>query len=203
MKNASTGPVIAGFGFSWNWRSQGLLRNSALAAACLLVLVSALAASAYSQSRGPESVADLAEKLQGAVVNISTTQTLKGTRGIPLPRLPKGSPFEEFFEDFFNRQKRSDRPRQVNSLGSGFVIDSSGLIVTNNHVIDGADEILITFSDNTKLKVEEVVGIDAKTDLALLRVKPEKPLVALEFGDSRKMRVGDWVMAIGNPFGTL
>ncbi|GBE43978.1 MAG TPA: Do family serine endopeptidase [Rhizobiales bacterium] len=201
MKKTSTRPVISGFGFSWDPRKQGFLRISAFAAVCLLVLVSALAPSAFSQSRGPKSVADLAEKLQGAVVNISTTQTLKGTRGVPLPRIPKGSPFEEFFEDFFNRQQRSDRPRQVNSLGSGFVIDSSGLIVTNNHVISGAEEIFVKFSDDTKLKVVEVVGTDSKTDLALLRVKPEKPLTALEFGDSTKMRVGDWVMAIGNPFG--
>ena len=201
MIKTSTRPIVAGFGDAGSWRRQGLLRNAAVAAAFLLVLVSALASTAFSQSRGPKSVADLAEKLQDAVVNISTTQTLKGTKGVPLPRIPKGSPFEEFFEDFFNRQQRSDRPRQVNSLGSGFVIDPSGLIVTNNHVIDGADEIFIKFSDNTKLKVVEVVGTDAKTDLALLRVKPEKPLVALEFGDSTKMRVGDWVMAIGNPFG--
>ncbi len=176
------------------------------AAACftaviIMVLFSMMAAPAWSQYRGPKSVADLAEKLQGAVVNISTSQTVKGTQGIPLPRVPKGSPFEDFFEDFFNRQQKPNRPRKVNSLGSGFVIDSSGLIITNNHVIDKADEIFIILSDDTKLKVEEVVGTDAKTDLALLRVKPEKPLPALEFGDSNKMRVGDWVMAIGNPFG--
>lgn len=201
MKKTTARPAGAGFGLSWGRRTQGLLRISALAALCLLVLVSALTPSAFSQNRGPKSVADLAEKLQDAVVNISTTQTLKGTKGIPLPRIPKGSPFEEFFEDFFDRQRRSERPRKVNSLGSGFVIDSSGLIVTNNHVIDGAEEIYIKFSDDTKLKVEEVVGTDPKTDLALLRVKPVKPLNALEFGDSAKMRVGDWVMAIGNPFG--
>ncbi len=201
MKKTITRPVAAGFRFSRGWRKHGLLRSSVLAAAGLLILVSALTGSALSQDRGPRSVADLAEKLQGAVVNISTTQTLKGTRGVPLPSIPKGSPFEEFFEDFFNRQQRPNRPRKVNSLGSGFVIDSSGLIVTNNHVIDGADEIFVKFSDDTKLKVIEVVGTDSKADLALLRVKPEKPLVALEFGDSAKMRVGDWVMAIGNPFG--
>ncbi|MHA1164753.1 MAG: Do family serine endopeptidase [Alphaproteobacteria bacterium] len=160
-----------------------------------------MAAPAWSQYQGPKSVADLAEKLQGAVVNISTSQTVKGTQGIPLPRVPKGSPFEDFFEDFFNRQQQPNRPRRVNSLGSGFIIDPSGLIITNNHVIDKADEIFIILSDDTKLKVEEVVGTDSKTDLALLRVKPEKPLPALEFGDSNKMRVGDWVMAIGNPFG--
>jgi serine protease Do len=173
------------------------------ALACVLVLISAMAPGAVSQVRGPQSVADLAEKLQDAVVNISTTQMLKGSKGVPLPKVPKGSPFEDFFEDFFNRQQRSDRPRRVNSLGSGFVIDASGLIVTNNHVIEGADEIFVNFSDDTKLKVEKIIGTDPKTDIALLKVIPEsgKPLTALEFGDSVKMRVGDWVMAIGNPFG--
>ena len=172
-----------------------------ITAAFLMVLISSMAAPAISPSQGPNSVADLAEKLQGAVVNISTSQTVKGTQGIPLPRVPKGSPFEDFFEDFFNRQQEPNRPRKVNSLGSGFIIDPSGLVITNNHVIDKADEIFIILSDDTKLKVVEIVGIDTKTDLALLRVKPEKPLPALEFGDSTKMRVGDWVMAIGNPFG--
>ncbi|MEM8743136.1 MAG: trypsin-like peptidase domain-containing protein, partial [Pseudomonadota bacterium] len=158
-------------------------------------------ASSQVEIRGPKSVADLAEKLQDAVVNISTTQTVKGTQGIPLPRVPKGSPFEDFFEDFFNGQRRPNRPRRVNSLGSGFVIDSSGIIVTNNHVIDGADEIFVNFNDNTKLKVEKIIGTDSKTDIALLQVKSDKPLKALPFGDSTKMRTGDWVMAIGNPFG--
>lgn len=174
---------------------------ASLAFACVLVLFVAMTQGAASQERGPRSVADLAEKLQDAVVNISTTQTLKGSRGIPLPRVPKGSPFEDFFEDFFNRQQRPDRPRRVNSLGSGFVIDASGIIVTNNHVIDGADEIFVNFNDDTKLKVEKIIGTDPKTDIALLKVKPDTPLKPLEFGDSRKMRVGDWVMAIGNPFG--
>jgi len=180
---------------------QGFGRVAGLAAACLVVVVFALTASAFAQMRGPKSVADLAEKLQDAVVNISTTQTLKGGKGVPFPNIPKGSPFEEFFDDFFNRQQRSDRPRKVNSLGSGFVIDVDGLIVTNNHVIDGAEEIFINFRDGSKLKVDKVVGTDSKTDIALLKVNPDKPLTALKFGDSSKMRVGDWVMAIGNPFG--
>ena len=183
---------------------QDMQRQFALAgitAAFFMMLIFTMTSPALSQYQGPRSVADLAERLQGAVVNISTSQTVKGTKGIPLPRVPKGSPFEDFFEDFFNRQQQPNRPRRVNSLGSGFVIDPSGLIITNNHVIDKADEIFIILSDDTKLKVVEVVGIDTKTDLALLRVKPEKPLPSLEFGDSNKMRVGDWVMAIGNPFG--
>lgn len=152
---------------------------------------------------GPQSVAPLAERLTDAVVNISTSQKAKGPSGVPLPSVPKGSPFEEFFEDFFNRK---DRPggsdRKVSSLGSGFVIDAKeGLIVTNHHVIDGADEIIINFHDGTKLKVDKVVGRDTKTDIALLKVTPKKPLTAVKFGVSEAMKVGDWVMAIGNPFG--
>lgn len=180
---------------------QQFITNHAVAA--LLALLVAISASntVLAQQRGPVSVADLAEKLSDAVVNISTSQTVKGPKGVPLPRVPEGSPFEEFFKEFFDRQQQQGTPRRVNSLGSGFVIDPSGLIVTNNHVIEEADEIIVSFSDGQKLKVEEVVGRDSKTDLAVLRVTPEKPLTAVTFGDSSKMRVGDWVMAIGNPFG--
>ncbi len=159
------------------------------------------AAPSIAQSHGPASVADIAERLQNAVVNISTTQKLKDSREVPLPEVPKGSPFEEFFEDFFDKQDRNRGGQRANSLGSGFVIDKSGLIVTNNHVIEGADEITVNFTDGSKLKVSKIVGRDTKTDLALLKVDPKKDLAAVHFGDSAKMRVGDWVMAIGNPFG--
>src|SRR5207342_2790272 len=117
---------------------------------------------ALAQVRGPASVAPVAEKLLDAVVNISTNQTLKGAEGAPLPKVPKGAPFEEFFEDFFNRKGgKGPGDRKVSAQGSGFVIDGKeGLIVTNNHVIDGADEIIINFSDGSKLKVEKVLGKD-------------------------------------------
>ncbi|MCB1485559.1 MAG: Do family serine endopeptidase, partial [Hyphomicrobiaceae bacterium] len=148
-------------------------------------------------------LAPLAKKLSDAVVNISTTQTVKGPQGVPLPKVPKGSPFEEFFDDFFNKKGGAPRvDRKVSSLGSGFVIDGAeGLIVTNNHVIDGADEIIVNFHDGSKLKVEKVVGKDTKSDIALLKVNPKKPLVDVKFGSSTKLEVGDWVLAIGNPFG--
>ena len=152
---------------------------------------------------GPESVADLAEKLLDAVVNISTAQTVSGGQRIPMPQVPPGSPFEEFFDEFFNNRNGGDKApsqRKVNSLGSGFVIDPSGIIITNNHVIADADEITANFNDGTKLSAE-VIGRDAKTDIAVLKVKPDKPLTSVEFGDSGVLRVGDWVMAIGNPFG--
>jgi serine protease Do len=157
-------------------------------------------AGALAQGRGPGSVADIAAQLQNAVVNISTTQKMKDSREVPVPEVPKGSPFEEFFQDFFDKEERGGGQR-ANSLGSGFIIDPKGFIVTNNHVIEGADEITAILTDGTKLKVVEVVGKDAKTDLALLRVEPKQPLNAVKLGDSMKMRVGDWVMAIGNPFG--
>ena len=153
---------------------------------------------------GPQSVAPLAEKLSGAVVNISTTQIAKSPEGVPLPKVPKGSPFEDFFEEFFNKRggKGGPQDRKVSSLGSGFVVDGvEGLIVTNNHVIEGADEIIINFHDGTKLKVDKVLGKDSKADIALLKVTPKTPLKAVPFGSSSNMKVGDWVMAIGNPFG--
>ncbi len=162
----------------------------------------------------PDGFADLAEKLLPAVVNISTTQTIKpndrrGEAGPEMPVFPPGSPFEQFFKDFMNRNRQGQGQggrgeqapeRKAQSLGSGFIIDPSGLVVTNNHVIDGADEITVTLHDNTVLKAT-LVGRDESGDIALLRVKPDKPLPAVAFGDSDKARVGDWVIAIGNPFG--
>ncbi len=164
--------------------------------------------SAQPRAQGPASVADLAEGLLGAVVNISTSQTVKGQDGdsgpIPMPKVPEGSPFQEFFNDYFGKQQpgQNNPSRQVQSLGSGFVVDAQeGIIVTNNHVIADADEIEVNFSDGSKLKAE-LVGKDTKTDLAVLKVDPKKhKLVAVKFGDSSKTRIGDWVMAIGNPFG--
>jgi serine protease Do len=179
-------------------------RRVFLSAGCLalLLLGAAPLLSDPALARGPASVADIAEGLQDSVVNISTTQTLKGSKDeSSVGPGPKGSPFEEFFDDFFDDKEKAGPPRKVSSLGSGFVIDPSGLIVTNNHVIEGADEIIASFTDGTKLKVTKILGHDPKTDLALLKVEPKKPLHAVTFGDSAKMRVGDWVMAIGNPFG--
>ncbi|WP_334148171.1 Do family serine endopeptidase [Hyphomicrobium sp.] len=181
---------------------RGTARKALILAA--LATLGLGAGPAPAQENGPKSVAPVAEKLIDAVVNISTSQIAKGPEGVPLPQVPKGSPFEDFFEDFFNKRGGRAPPsdRKVSSLGSGFVIDGTeGLIVTNNHVIDGADEIIVNFHDGSKLKVDKVVGRDTKTDLALLKVTPKKPLAAVGFGSSGTLRVGDWVMAIGNPFG--
>ena len=181
------------------WRSAGV-RTAMLTS---LALATAAIAHPAVAENGPKSLAPMAAKLTDAVVNISTSQTVKGPQGVPLPKVPKGSPFEEFFDDFFNKRGGGPRmDRKISSLGSGFVIDGrEGLIVTNNHVVEGAEEIIINFHDGSKLKVEKVIGRDTKADLALLKVSPKKPLVDVKFGSSANILVGDWVMAIGNPFG--
>jgi serine protease Do len=158
----------------------------------------------------PMSFADLAAQVQDAVVNISSTQKIEthnpsamtAPRGVPLPDFPPGSPFQDFFEDFFNNQLRQQGPLPpAQSLGSGFIIDAKkGLIVTNNHVVDQADEIKVILHDDTKLDAT-IVGRDSKTDMALLQVKTDKTLKQVVFGDSNTARVGDWVLAVGNPFG--
>jgi serine protease Do len=178
------------------------VRRPAIAAVALVMA----AALSPVHARGPESIADVAEKVIDAVVNISTSQTVEA-RG-SAPQLPPGSPFEEFFDEFFKNRRgpggegapnRERSPRRVSSLGSGFVIDPSGIVVTNNHVISDADEVTVIFNDGSRLKAE-IIGRDQKTDLALLRVKADKPLASVKFGDSEKLRLGEWVIAIGNPF---
>lgn len=150
---------------------------------------------------GPASIADLSEGLLDAVVNISTSQSVKNAgNGPQQPQIQEGSPFQEFFDDFFDGEGGQQGNQKVSSLGSGFVIDSSGYVVTNNHVIEGADDIEVVFPNGSKLKAT-LIGTDTKTDLSVLKVEPKAPLKAVPFGDSRRMRIGDWVMAIGNPFG--
>ncbi|MFN4143841.1 DegQ family serine endoprotease [Aestuariivirga sp.] len=168
------------------------------------------------------SVADLADRLLPAVVEI-TIETGSGsgpsvsTPGVPgvppgaPPGAPQGeegepspddpnNPFQDFFDEFLRRGPGSQEQQRMTSMGSGFVVDPSGVIVTNNHVVEGAEVIEVHFHDDTILKAE-LVGRDPKTDLAVIRVKPEKPLPVVSFGDSDKLRIGEWVMAIGNPFG--
>ncbi|MEH2529090.1 serine protease Do [Bradyrhizobium sp. AZCC 1588] len=168
-------------------------------------------ASVPASARGPDGIADIAEKVIDSVVNISTSQSVEAKGGRDtMPQLPPGSPFEEFFDDFFkNRRgavpKGGDKsgemqpPRKTNSLGSGFIVDAAGVVVTNNHVIADADEINLIMNDGTKIKAE-LVGVDKKTDIAVLKFKPVKPVTAVKFGDSDKLRLGEWVIAIGNPF---
>jgi len=167
-----------------------------------LLMLSLLMASGLAQAKtAPESFADLAAQLLPSVVNISTTQVIEGRSGMELPKLPPGSPFEDFFKDFFDRNQPQGRSRKATSLGSGFIIRDGNYVVTNNHVIQDADEITVILHDNTRLKAE-LVGRDPKTDLAVLKVKSKNgKLTAVKFGDSTVARVGDWIMAIGNPFG--
>jgi len=145
----------------------------------------------------PESFADLAEKLSPSVVNISTTTVIE-QKSREMPSFPPGSPFEDFFKQF---EKPGGKKRKAQSLGSGFIIDKSGYVITNNHVIDNAEKIMVILYDDTSFEAT-VVGKDPKTDVALLKINPKKTkLTAVKFGDSNNLRVGDWVMAIGNPFG--
>jgi len=163
----------------------------------ILGLMIAFASQALGRDM-PGSFADLAERVSPAVVNISTTSSVKG--GMQMPQFPPGSPFEDFFKDFFDRQGEGQQERKVRSLGSGFVIDEDGIIITNNHVIDDADEIMVIFSNGDELPAK-LVGRDPKTDLAVLKVETKAKLPAVEWGSSDRARVGDWVIAIGNPLG--
>jgi serine protease Do len=179
-----------------------LVRACAATAGLLFVILIGAAA----QARPPEGdFADLAEQLLPSVVNISTTQTLQN-RGLPdgMPQFPPGSPFEEFFKDFFERQQRGEGnrpPRQVSSLGSGFIVDPRGYVVTNNHVIAEADQVRVILHDNTELEAK-IVGRDPEVDIAVLKVEPKNgEFRAIKWGDSDKLRVGEWTLAIGNPFG--
>ena len=190
-------------------RSRGFAAMLALGVAFSPVAASLAPTAAFA--KGPDSLADLAAAVSDAVVNISASQTVEDKRA-GVPNLPQGTPFDDLFEEFFRRRQQqgenggggapapAPRQRKSSSLGSGFVIDSSGIIITNNHVIADANEITVIFTDGQKLTAE-VVGKDAKVDVAVLRVKPDKPLKAVKFGDSDKSRVGDWVLAVGNPFG--
>ena len=171
-----------------------------VAAATLMWSGLALAAPA------PESFSGLAKEVSPAVVNIASTQEARGPQGtVPgMPDFPEGSPFRDFFEQFrqqFGEQGQTQpAPRSATALGSGFIIDPAGYVVTNNHVIDGASEVSVRLGDDSTYPAE-VVGSDPQTDLALLKIDAGKPLPALEFGDSDAAEVGDWVMAVGNPFG--
>lgn len=150
------------------------------------------------------SFADVVEKITPAVVNISTTKAAPqgpGSSEFPFPQPPPGSPFEDFFREFFDRDQAPEAmPRRTASLGSGFVVDPEGYVVTNNHVIAEAEEISVVFGDDTTYEAE-LIGRDSKTDLALLKIEGDKPFPAVTFADSDAVRVGDWVIAIGNPFG--
>ncbi len=153
------------------------------------------------EARGPQDgFADLADKLSPSVVNITTTTTI-AVDGGPRPIVPEGSPLEDLFRDFTDRRGPQQRERRGSALGSGFVISADGYIVTNNHVIEGADEILVEFFNGGGELPATLIGTDERTDIAVLKVDPPSPLNFVSFGDSDVARVGDWVLAIGNPLG--
>lgn len=185
--------------------------RQALASLALGTLVFGAAAAPFSvlpaqaQLEQLPSVADLAERLLPSVVEISVQAKAEADgQVLQLPELPENSPFKDFFDEFLKKQRKGQAPEQqdrtVNSMGSGFVVEASGLIVTNNHVVEGAENIEVHFQDSTILKAD-LVGRDPKTDLAVIRVKSDKPLPVVAFGDSDVLRIGEWVVAIGNPFG--
>ena len=143
----------------------------------------------------PASFADLAERLMPSVVNISTTTTVT-TRSNPFPfQFPPGSPFEDMFKDFGTPQER-----KTSALGSGFIISEDGIVVTNNHVIEGAEDVYVRVNGDQEFKAK-ILGADPGMDLAVLKMESDQKFVPVKFGDSDKARIGDWVLAIGNPFG--
>ncbi len=169
----------------------------AMAVSVLMVFGTAPVAEAQAR---PNSFAELAEQISPSVVNITTTTNVASRTG-PQGVVPEGSPFEDFFREFRDRQgPNGQRPRRSSALGSGFVISEDGFVVTNNHVIEGADEILIEFFSGEELPAT-LVGTDPNTDIALLKVEADEALPFVQFGDSDIARVGDWVIAMGNPLG--
>tara|TARA_B100000029_G_scaffold281715_1_gene275757 strand:+ start:232 stop:1656 length:1425 start_codon:yes stop_codon:yes gene_type:complete len=161
-----------------------------------LIIILLSFANSYSYGKStPNSFADLAERLMPSVVNISTTQTIKTTSN-PFPfQFPPGSPFEDMFKEF-----NKPTERQATALGSGFIIDKKGLVVTNNHVIKGAEDIVVSVNGSIEYKAK-VIGKDPYMDLAVLQIESKDKFLPVKFGNSDEARVGDWVIAIGNPFG--
>ena len=161
----------------------------------LLILFSINIQNTSSAANMPASFADLAEKLMPSVVNISTTTTVT-TRSNPFPfEFPPGSPFEDMFKDYGTPQKR-----QTSALGSGFIIDEKGIVITNNHVIQGAEDVFVRVNGEKNIKAK-VIGADPGMDLAVLQIESDQKFTPVKFGDSDTARIGDWVIAIGNPFG--
>jgi serine protease Do len=179
---------------------RGALALTAAAALVAPILVASCNL-ALAQTK-PGGLADLVDQVKDAVVNISATQTIEDKSVEEMPDMPKGTPFDDMFEQFFKNHgfNGAPRPHKMSSLGSGFVIDASGIVITNNHVVGDANDVVVIFTDGRKLKAT-IVGKDPKVDVAVLKVESDKPFKTVKFGDSDKARVGDGVMAVGNPFG--
>ena len=184
------------------WLPRSWFRGLAVLTLAGLVAVGPAVPSTEAQTVPVEGFADLVERVGPAVVNISTTRDQAPREDVPLPQFPPGSPFEEFFRDFFERDQpqQPQQQRRGASLGSGFVIDPEGFVVTNNHVIAEADQITVQFADGSDYAAE-LIGRDPQTDLALLKIERDEPFPFVEWADSDTVRVGEWMVAIGNPFG--
>ena len=177
--------------------NPGVNVRKAFAQPVIMAFVTIFVSSTLFAADRPDSFADQVEKLSPAVVNISTTTVVNDGQSMDMPQFPPGSPFEEFFKNFDD----NNRQKKAQSLGSGFIIDDDGIVVTNYHVIENAEEIRVVLADETSFTAE-VLGQDQKTDIAVLKIEPgDTNLQAVSFGDSDQLRVGDWVLAIGNPFG--
>lgn len=185
--------------------SHSTQRAMAYATGAFVTLAMILLQAMSAAARGaPDSFADLAERLSPAVVNITTSTVVAGREAPAMPRAPRGSPLEELFPDLFGPQgegNQNNRQHRASALGSGFIISADGYVVTNNHVIDGADEIQVELFEGGPLLDAKLIGTDDKTDIALLKVDADRDLPFVAFGDSNVARVGDWVLAIGNPLG--
>lgn len=188
-----------------HWHRDPGQRSVRWLAPCALVL---LVLTNPVQARGPDSIADVAQQVIDAVVNIAISQRLPSRNNARPPHSndqpnngSNNALDDELFRDFFTGrgQGGNNPPRPVNSLGSGFIIDPEGIVITNNHVIADADEITVVLNDGSRMTAE-LLGTDKRLDLALLRIKPVKVLKAVKFADSDRLRVGEWVIAIGNPF---
>ena len=195
------------------WRRPRSWAFLALAMLVALPVAGAPPAVRAQQTAPVDGFADLVERIAPAVVNISTSRERRTGSGggsgggggdLPFPQLPPGSPFEDFFREFFERgqreRERQPEPPRSSSLGSGFLVDPTGYVVTNNHVIGDADTVKVVLKDETEYDAE-IIGRDTKTDLALLKIERDMPFPFVQFGDSDRVRVGDWIIAIGNPFG--
>jgi serine protease Do len=201
IPQASDGATAASVSRPSPLRAFAVLRVASLLAAAATMVVLTLQAHA---SPPPDSFADLAQKVTPAVVNISSTHKVAGAQQ-EMPDMPfsfpPGSPFEDFFKHFREQQQgHQGAPRKMTALGSGFIVDPSGYVVTNNHVIDSATDIKVTLASGKEYDAK-LIGTDTKTDLALLKIQASEPLPSVSFGNSDNIRVGDWVMAVGNPFG--
>jgi serine protease Do len=192
METSVTYPVLTRSAGGRRRTSAFTITRAGLVALAVTLLTASGALAPAAARPAPDSFADLVVRLAPAVVNISSTQAMETPSG--------DQEMDELFREFFDRQRREQGPRRATSMGSGFIIDAAGYIVTNNHVVADADVVMVRLQDEREFKAE-IVGRDDKTDIALIKIQSSEPLPFVGWGDSNELRIGDWVLAIGNPFG--